>query len=362
MTWSSAPVSRVRARAELDAVPVYSSALASATPVSIRASSNEAPDGVSPAVRDAVHARLEKPNRYPVLGGVDLIAAVAESLRADLAEIAVADGSLSILNYLLLAHLDHGERVVLPWRSYEAYPICVLTAGGEPVLVPNLPDGAHDVEGLIATASSTNARVVVLCSPNNPTGTALTHDQVAEVLGRVSDDTLVILDEAYLDFDDRSDRPRGRDLVAAHPNLVLLRTFSKAYGLAGMRVGYAVSHPAIIAATRKILPPFPVGALSVAAALAALEDDAHRAAIVDTVLQQRKRVDALLRANGHAPTASRANFVWIPLGDRSAELGAICADLGISTRVFSGEGIRISLGEPGLVDALGKALSRFASR
>lgn len=359
MSWSSALPSAVVARSQLSDVPVYSAALASSTPVTVRASSNEAPDGVSPVVRDAVRARLEHPNRYPVLGGLDLIDAIARSLDADPGEIAVADGSLSLLNYLLLAHIDPGDRVVVPWRSYEAYPICVLTAGGVPAFVPNRPDGGHDVAGLAAAAAVAGTAAVILCSPNNPTGVALTHDEVATVLDEVPTHVLVVLDEAYRDFDDRDDRPRSRELLGAHPNLVLLRTFSKAYGLAGLRIGYGVGHPDLIAGARKILPPFPVGALSVAAGIAALDDTEHRDAIVAAVRHQREQIGELLRNAGLPSFATEANFVWLPLGDRSSRLGAICAELGVSTRVFAGEGIRISLGEPGLAEALTTALARF---
>ena len=360
MSWSSTAEGTVSPRAQLAGVPVYSAALASAVPVTVRASSNEAPDGVSPAVRDAVIARLARPNRYPLLGGVDLIAALADALGADAEEIAVADGSLSLLNYLLLAHVRPGSRVVVPWRSYEAYPICVLTAGGEPLLVPNRADGGHDLAAMAAAVDDTTA-AVILCSPNNPTGVALTHDEVAGFLAAVPASTLVVLDEAYLDFDARTDRVRSRELVAAHPNLVLLRTFSKAYGLAGLRVGYAIGHPDVIAAARKILPPFPVSTLSVAAALAALGDDVHRAAIVAAVHTQRAQVGALLAEAGLPSFATEANFVWLPLGERSRELGALCAEAGVSTRVFDGEGLRISLGEPGLPEALSGVLPRFAA-
>ncbi len=359
MRWSSSASSPVSARPQLAGVPVYSAALASTVPVTVRASSNEAPDGVSPAVRDAVIERLACPNRYPVLGGVDLITALADALGADTDEIAVADGSLSLLNYLLLAHVWPGARVVVPWRSYEAYPICVLTTGGEPVLVPNRTDGGHDLAAMAAAVDDATA-AVILCSPNNPTGVALTHDEVAGFLGTVPASTLVVLDEAYLDFDARADRARSRELVAAHANLVLLRTFSKAYGLAGLRVGYAIGHPDVIAAARKILPPFPVSALSVAASLAALGDDAHRAAIVAAVHTQRGQVSVLLAEAGLPSFATEANFVWLPLGERSRALGALCAEAGVSTRVFDGEGLRISLGDAGLPEALSGVLARFA--
>ncbi len=360
MGWTGSASPSVAARPELHALPVYSAPLASDTPVRVRASSNEAPDALSPAVREAVLRRLQTPNRYPVLGGHDLVAAIAGHLGADAEEVVAGDGSLSLLNYVLLTYCRPGHTVVHSWRSYEAYPICVRTAGAEPVAVPNAADGGHD---LAAMAAAVDARTdaVIVCSPNNPTGVAIGHGELAAFLDTVPDDVLVVLDEAYRDFDDRPDAPRSRDLLAEHANLVVLRTFSKAYGLAALRIGYAIAHPQVVHAVRRILPPFPVNALASAAAVAALAEEKERIALVASILAQRTEVGALLDAHGLPHTPSHANFVWLPLGDRSEELGRLCAAEGISTRVFAGEGIRISLGEPGLLDALHEAVEAYAA-
>ncbi|GAA1001958.1 aminotransferase class I/II-fold pyridoxal phosphate-dependent enzyme [Subtercola frigoramans] len=342
-------------RAALAAIPAYSSAPASAVPVSIRASSNEAPDGVSSLVKAAVLARLETANRYPLLGATEVARAIADHLGADESEVAVADGSLSLLNYLLLAYCTPGSTVVAAWRSYEAYPICIRTAGAEPVLVPNTPDGGHDLDAMAAAVNASTAAVIV-CTPNNPTGVALTHTAIIRFLAQVPPRVLVVLDEAYLDFDDSADPPRSRELLAAHANLAVLRTFSKAYGLAGLRMGYVVAHPKVIGSLRKVLPPFPVSALTAAAAVAAIGDQAYREAIVCAVIDQRAALVRMLDQRGVAHTDSRSNFVWLPLGDASQTLGALCAERGMSTRVFAGEGIRVSLGEPGLLEAFTDAI------
>jgi histidinol-phosphate aminotransferase len=346
-------------RPELGLLADYSTALASAVPVRVRASSNEARDGLSPAVRAAVVARLESANRYPQLGGGQLAAAIAAHLGVAADQVAAGDGSLSLLNYVLLAYCRPGASVVHAWRSYEAYPICIRTAGAEPVGVANLPDGSHDLAGL-AAAIGPGTAAVILCSPNNPTGTALSHTQVADFLGRVPDSVLVVLDEAYLDFCACADPVRSLELLAEHANLVVLRTFSKAYGLAGLRVGHLVARAEVVRTVRRILPPFAVNALAEVAAVAALADPQHRAGIVADVVAQRAEVMALLDAHGIPYAASEANFVWLPLGERSTELGGRCAELGISTRVFAGEGIRITVGEPGLLPALSDALAAYA--
>jgi len=347
-------------RPDLDALDDYSAPVKSAVPVSVRASSNEARDGLSPAVRAAVTARLETVNRYPQLGGGDLAATIATHLGAAPEEVVAADGALSLLNYVLLAHCRPGSRVVHAWRSYEAYPICVRTAGAEPVGVPTTPAGAHDLAAMAAAVDEHTAAVVV-CTPNNPTGAALTHTEVAGLLAGLPPHVLVVLDEAYADFvdPDASDPVRARELLAAYPQLVVLRTFSKAYGLAGLRVGYAVAAPPVVRAVRKILPPFAVNALAEVAVAAALGDPAHRDAIVAEVRAQRAEVERLVADHGVPVVPSQANFVWLPLGAASAELGRLCAEQGVSTRVFAGEGIRVSVGEPELPARLAAALGSF---
>lgn len=360
MSWSTVEtLPQVAPKPGVDEIPDYSSALTTSVPITLRASSNEARDGLSRAVEKAVVARLATINRYPTLGAGDTAALVAAKIGARTEEVALADGSLSILNYLLLTYVRPGQGVVYAWRSYEAYPICVRTAGGTPRGLPNRPDGTHDLAAM-ATAVDGDTAVVILCSPNNPTGTALTHREVSDFLAALPATVLVVLDEAYIDFDTRDEAPRSRELLAEHPNLVILRTFSKAFGLAGIRVGYAVAHPEVIRNLRKLLPPFTVNALAQVAVAAALEDEPARDEIVSSVIAQRSQVVRLLDRYGVPYVGSHANFVWLPLGVASDRLGMLCAARGLSTRVFSDEGIRISLGEPALLAVLDDALDVFA--
>lgn len=344
------------ARPEITALPDYSSARAGSVPITIRASSNEAPFGPGALVVDAVTERLRSAHRYPELGAVTLTRAIAEQLGLDPDQVVAADGSLSLLNYLLISHCRPGSTVVHPWRSYEAYPICIRTAHAEPRAVANLPDGSHDLAAM-AAAIGPDTAAVILCSPNNPTGAGLSHDAVAAFLAEVPPSVLVVLDQAYVDFVTDPQAVRGLELLPAHPNLVLLRTLSKAYGLAGLRIGHLLAHPQLCRAVRKIVPPFAVSALAETAALAALVDLPHRDRIVTAVIDQRGPVTELLRRHGLPVVPSEANFVWLPLGDRAAEFGARCADAGLGTRVFDGEGVRISLGEPDLPNRLSSIAS-----
>lgn len=343
-------------RPEVLDVPVYSRAAASSVPVTIRASSNEAPFGPSPAVCAAVTARLASADLYPVIGAEDLNQALADALGLTPAEIASADGSLSLLNYLLLTYCRPGSQVVFSWRSYEAYPICVLTAGAVPVPVPSTASGSHDLTAM-REAITEHTAAVIICSPNNPTGAHVTHSELVAFLDSVPQQVLVVLDEAYRDFDLDADAPRALDLHERYPNLVVLRTFSKAYGLAGLRIGFAIGAPDVIENTRRILPPFPVNALAVEAALVALSEDEPRHRTVAKVVHDRDDLQTRAQRLGVPFVPSHSNFVWFPLGESADELGRACAQQGMSVRVFPGEGTRISVGFDGVADAFERAVT-----
>ncbi|MET4638056.1 aminotransferase class I/II-fold pyridoxal phosphate-dependent enzyme [Mycetocola sp. 2940] len=345
-----------RPRAGIARIPVYSAALPGATPVLFRASSNEAATAPSAAVVAAVTTATQAGNRYPALHGADLIASLAASVGQPVGRIAVGDGSLSLLNYLLLAFLEPGHRVVYAWRSYEAYPICVLTCGGEPAAVPLAADFGHDLDAMAAAIDDTTD-VVILCNPNNPTGMAFGADALADFLARVPSHVLVVLDEAYRDFTGPDLAFEATGFLEQHPNLVLLRTFSKAYALAGLRVGYLVASDAIVAAVSAVLPPFPVAAAGVAAAVTSLGEPEVRDDLVHAVLAGREAMTEVLVSAGLPVVPGNGNFLWIPLGPASAELAGRLREAGITVRLFAGEGVRITVGEPGLAEAVGRALA-----
>jgi histidinol-phosphate aminotransferase len=334
-------------------LPEYKTSATSQSEPLFRASSNENNSAPSEQVIRAVLGAARTGNRYPAPYGGELIDAIAAHLNIDATSVAVDGGSHALLNHLLLAFVGPASRVVFPWRSFEAYPISVAATGGVPVPVPNRPDGAHDLAAMIEQVDG-NTAVVILCNPNNPTGSAFTENDLLDFLERVPPETLVVLDEAYIDFLD-TDRVGNYDSVSLqhdHPNILILRTFSKCYALAGFRVGYAVAHPDVISSIRAVLPTFPVSQTAVAAAKAALADVAGSARTVAAVSLQRQEVTAALRAAGYPVFESHANFIWLPLGIGSSDFAKKCLQAGIIVRPFGEEGVRITVGQAGLAEAL----------
>lgn len=314
-------------------------------------SSNENPFEPLPSVREAIAQAAGQVNRYPDMFATELGEALAA--RHGLAPEAVVTGcgSVAVLGHVLQAFCDAGDEVVHAWRSFEAYPIAISLQGAVGVPVPLAADGRHDLPAL-AAAVGPRTRVVLVCSPNNPTGPAVRSDELGAFLAAVPQHVLVVLDEAYVEFVRDAAVPDGTALLAAHPNLVVLRTFSKAFGLAGLRVGYALAHPDIAAAIRTASTPFGVNHLAQVAALASLRAADELAERVDAIVAERTRVLAGLRAQGWSIPASEANFVWLPTADRTAALAADAVARGLLVRPFGGEGIRITVGEPPANDRL----------
>jgi len=239
--------------------------------------------------------------------------------------------------------------VLYAWRSFEAYPILVPLTGATDVRVP-LRDEAHDL-GAMADAITPRTRVIFVCNPNNPTGTVVRSGELAEFLGRVPPDCLVVLDEAYADYVRDPGVPNGIDLHRDHPNVAVLRTFSKAHGLAGLRVGFLIGQEPVAAAARTTMLPFTVNALAQTAAIASLAAEAELHERVDLAVKERARVRDELLAEGWTVPPTEANFVWLRLGDDTQDFAAACAADGISIRPFGDEGARISVGTPEANDA-----------
>lgn len=344
-------------RAAVRTLPPYSKAFAQAVPPIFRASSNESPFPTSVKVLEAIDDAIHAGNRYPVLHGDDLVAALSKYYGVDASRITVADGSLTLMTQILQTYITNGDELIYSWRSYEAYPIAAVAVGATGVPVANAADGGHDLEAM-AAAVTPKTRAIIVCSPNNPTGVAVGKAELLAFLKAVPSNVLVLLDEAYWDF---ADEPMdGAQLLDNFANLVVLRTFSKSYGLAGLRAGYALAAPAIIEAVRAIQPPFPVNAVAAAAAQAALEAQDERVKLLETVKQQRAELEQGIKECGLPVAHSQSNFIWIPLGDDSQQLAAQCADAGIAVRCFAGEGVRVSLGEDGIVRALMAVIKAFA--
>jgi histidinol-phosphate aminotransferase len=279
---------------------------------------------------------------YPDLAGDSLVSALAAHLAIDREQVAVGAGSLALLERLLLAYTGPATEVVHAWRSYEAYPIVVSLAGAVSTAVPLDNEYRHDVDAILAAVNE-RTRTVIVCNPNNPTGTVLSPLEIERLVESVPHHVLVVIDEAYREFDHEA--PDTLALMGRNPNVVLLRTFSKAYALAGLRVGYLLGQRAVVSAVRRIALPFSVNRVAEAAAIAALSDQQHLQMVVERVRSSRSRLQVGLTAVVGAPP-SRANFLWLPAGETSNRITKRCAEAGVSIRAFRGEGTRISVGDP----------------
>lgn len=326
----------------------------------IKLSSNESPDGPLPSVLDTIARAATSVNRYPDMAAVELHERIAAAHGVAPDQVAVAGGSVAVLAHLLQAFAGPGDEVVFAWRSFEAYPILTAVAGATAVTVPLTADARHDIPAM-ASAVGARTKVVLLCSPNNPTGPALSMAEFEQFMAAVPRGVLVVLDEAYLEFVRDPQAVAGLDVLSAHPNLVLLRTFSKAYGLAGLRVGYALGAREVIAPLKATITPFSVSSIAQAAAVASLDARDELLSRVDAVVAERDRVVRALREAGWPVPDAQGNFVWLPVGD---QVEAVMARLGarqpaILARPFAGDGVRVSIGtgadDDALLEALGTA-------
>jgi histidinol-phosphate aminotransferase len=246
--------------------------------------------------------------------------------------------------------------VIYAWRSFEAYPYLTDLAGATSVRVP-LRDFRHDLPAM-AAAITERTRLVFVCTPNNPTGPAVSRDELTDFLDQVPPDCLVVVDEAYVQYVRDPQVPDGMSLYEGRPNVAVLRTFSKAYGLAGLRVGYLVGHEPVAAAVRKTMLPFTVNSIAQAAAIASLAAESELLERVELVVKERDRVRHELVGQGWTVPSTEANFVWLPLGDRSAEFTAHCDGAGVSVRPYLPDGVRVTVADPEANDAfLGAAAS-----
>jgi len=347
-----APVSRVPLRRALADLPAYvPGARAPVGAAAFKISSNENPYPPLPSVVAAILDGAEDVNRYPDMFATELVDAIAAELDVAPESVVTGCGSVAVLGHVLTAVCEPGDEVVMAWRSFEAYPIAVTLAGAEGVRVPVTADGRHDLPAM-AAAVTERTRVVLVCSPNNPTGPAVHADELAAFLDAVPRDVLVVLDEAYVEFVRDPEAPDGLAVFRDHPNVVLLRTFSKAYGLAGLRVGYAVARPRLAAGIRAASTPFGVSHVAQLAALASLRAKDELLARVERIVAERTRLLAGLRAQGWTVPDSQANFVWLGLGDHATPFAERCSRAGVIVRPFAGDGVRVSVGEPEATDLL----------
>lgn len=344
MSVTDAPEIPVRVRPEVAALPPYKQGK-QAGAEAFKLSSNENPFDPLPGVLERVRAATAL-NRYPDASAARLRERLAERFGVSADAVHIGAGSVSILAQLVQATSGPGDEVVFAWRSFEAYPWLATLAGATAVLVPLTDDARHDLPAM-AAAVTDRTRAIIVCSPNNPTGPVVTQPEFDAFITRVPADVLVILDEAYAEFVTAADAVDGLRTLGGtgHANVVVLRTFSKAYGLAGLRVGYAIGHPRILDAARSTAIPLSVTALAEEAALASLDVEDELIAHVGVISERRGRLAAALRDAGWRVPDAQGNFVWLPAGDETLALAEAFDAAGLIVRPFAGDGIRISVGE-----------------
>jgi histidinol-phosphate aminotransferase len=346
---TEAPDIPIRVRPAIAALPPYKQGK-QAGQDAFKLSSNENPFDPLPGVLEAVQAATSL-NRYPDASATRLRKRLAERFGVEVDSIHIGAGSVSILAQLVLATSGPGDEVIYAWRSFEAYPWLAVVAGATAVHVPLTSEARHDFPAM-ADAITDHTRAIIVCSPNNPTGPIVTQAEFDEFITRVPGDVLVILDEAYAEFVTDPAAVNGlRDPGGPlQPNVVVLRTFSKAFGLAGLRVGYAVGHPRILDAARSASIPLSVTAPAEEAALASLDAEADLLERVRAIAERRDRLAAELRRHGWRVPEAQGNFVWLPAGAETLTVAQAFEDAGLIVRPFPGDGIRISVGEEEAVD------------
>jgi histidinol-phosphate aminotransferase len=311
-------------------------------PGAIVLASNESPYGLLPSVSAVLAQQAAGVSRYPDMTATRLIEAIAAHHGVEPGRVAVGAGSVEVCGQLASATVETGDEVVFGWRAFEAYPIITAVAGGTAVRVP-LHDHVHDVDAM-AAAVTDRTRLIFLCNPNNPTGTAVGRDELLRLADAIPGEVLLVVDEAYREYVDPDAVPDAFALLGDRANVVITRTFSKAFALAGLRVGYCLAHPDVAAAVRKCQVPFSVSGLAQEAAIAALGDLEEVGRRAKITVAERERVRAELLGLAYDVPPSQANFVWLPLGEESAAFATHCLDGGVVVRPFAGEGVRVTIG------------------
>lgn len=344
----------VRLRQALASVPAYKPgqpAVRREGATVYKISSNENPYPPLPSVLRVVADAATQMNRYPDMTVSELTEALAQRLGVPPEHIATGTGSVGVLAQIIAATCDPGDEVIYAWRSFEAYPIVVAIAGAVSVRIPLDAHARHDLVAM-AAAITPRTRLILVCTPNNPTGPVVHQDELDRFLDTVADDILVVIDEAYLEFVTDQRAPDGLATYAGRPNVAILRTFSKAYGLAGLRVGYAVAHEPVAQALRKTALPFGVSSVAQRAAIASLDAFDELQERVDALVAERERVVAELRHQGWQLPESQANFVWLPLGADTVAFATAADKAGLVVRAFPGEGARCTIAEAHANDLL----------
>ena len=307
----------------------------------VKLASNESPLPPHPAVAEAIAEAAGGVNRYPDPEARLLRRRIAERCETDPARVAVSNGSCELLLAASEALCEQGSEIVYAWPSFSMYPHMAALSGAREIRVPLAEGWVHDLDAMLAELTVAT-QIVVVCNPNNPTGTYLPAERIGAFVEAVPNHVTVIVDEAYIEFQAVDHPDATIDLLARHPNLVLLRTFSKVYGLAGLRVGYGLCSPQLRAAMDAVRQPFSVNLIAQAAAAEAILHQDDVSDRVEKNIVERMFVEEQLSGLGLEVAASQANFVWVGLGDRDEDevVGAL-TKAGVAVRPGA------ALGAPG---------------
>ncbi len=307
----------------------------------VRLGRNESPYGLFPGVAEELAKLLAAGSRYPDRSAADLVAAIARHHGLTVDQVAVGAGSSEVCQQVMRAVAWAGSEVIYAWPSFEAYPHVVGSVGAIGRPVP-LAGHRHDLDAMLAVITS-RTRLVLVCNPNNPTSTVVEPSALAAFVRAVPPDVTVLIDEAYCDFAGPGSMESLR-LLNDHANVILMRTFSKAYALAGLRVGYCLARPELAGRIRAEQVPYSVGGLAQAAAVFALGQQEELGRRVQEATRERERVRADLLELGYEVPCSQTNFVWLPLGSTSAGFAAHCVAGGVTVRPFDEDGVRVTVG------------------
>lgn len=357
-------MTKPRIRPDLHTLPAYKAGqkLAAVEGLKVfKLSSNENPYTPLPSVQTAIGIAAGEIHRYPDPLNTEMIAAIADRFDVPAENIAVGTGSVAVLGHIISAVAQPGDEVMYAWRSFEAYPIWTQIVGATSVQVPLDEHFGHDLDAM-AAAITDRTRVIFICTPNNPTGTVVDSHALHQFMKKVPSTVLVVIDEAYGEFVDDDNAVQGLDFYHAYPNVAVLRTFSKAYGLAGLRVGFAIAPAEVADFVRRTSTPFGVSSIAQAAVVASLQPQAEAELLerVDALVEERERVIGAIRAQGWTVEPQQANFFWLATAERTLEIKDACEAAGVAVRPFP-EGLRITIGETEANDRIIEVLARFAA-
>ncbi len=315
----------------------------------IRLNSNENPLGPSPKALEAMKEGLPKVNYYPDDNCYYLTQALTKKLGVDENELIISNGSAEILDFIAKCFVDPGDEVIMADQSFVIYPIVITIANGKIVSVP-MKDFRHDLDAM-AEAVTAKTKVIFIANPNNPTGTMNTAKEVERFMKKVPNSVLVVFDEAYYEYIKRPDYPKSMDYLKNGRTVLILRTFSKIYGLAGLRIGYGIGPSKIIDSLKRVHMTFNVNRIAQSAALAALEDKMHLAISVEINEVGKKYLSEEFRKLDLTFVPTEANFIFLPIGPKGKEIARKLVKEGLMVRFLPASdmkrsGLRVTIGTP----------------